>query len=441
MQNVILLELIEITFDYVERYIKLGKLKNLAELISRHALTMTKSESEYHLLEPWIQWVTAHTGKTFEQHNVFRLGDITSQEIPQIWEYLEENGISVGAVSPMNANNRVSKSAFFVPDPWTDTPTTGNVVVRGLSRAIAQAVNDNAQSKVGLQSMLWLALGVVCYARIENYPLYFSLIVSAFKKRSWAKAQFLDQLLADLMIKQTKAHKPNFVSLFLNAGAHIQHHYMFNSKVYDGELENPSWLIDSEYDPVLDVYTQYDNIVGQMLKKFPDVRLMIGTGLNQDPYEKDLFYWRLKDHAGFLRKVGIDFSGVEPRMSRDFLIEFSSEGKAKSAQIALEGSVASDGMPLFDVDNRGTSLFVMLVYPKDISSNLVVTISGETYENFKEDVAFVAIKNGEHNGIGYLLDTGSVQRKGAEIQLAQLPAIIASSFGLKWNAHTNEMSV
>lgn len=65
------------------------------------------------LLEPWIQWVTAHTGLTFEQHNVFRLGDIADKDIPQIWEYLETNGISVGAVSPMNANNRVSKAVFL----------------------------------------------------------------------------------------------------------------------------------------------------------------------------------------------------------------------------------------------------------------------------------------------------------------------------------------
>lgn len=433
MQNVILLELNEINFDYVERYIKLGKLKNLAELISRHGLTMTKSESEYHLLEPWIQWVTAHTGKTFEQHNVFRLGDITSQEIPQIWEYLEENGISVGAVSPMNANNRVNKSAFFVPDPWTDTPTTGNVVIRGLSRAIAQAVNDNAQSKVGPQSMFWLALGVMCYARIENYPLYFSLIVSAFKKRSWAKAQFLDQLLADLMIKQTKAHKPKFVSLFLNAGAHIQHHYMFNSKVYDGELQNPSWLIDSESDPVLDVYAQYDRIVGQVLNSFPNVRLMIGTGLNQDPYEKDLFYWRLKDHAKFLNKVGINFSSVEPRMSRDFLIQFDGAVEAKIAQASLESSIAEDGMPLFNVDNRGSSLFVMLVYPKDIADSLSITVSGQCYTKFKDDVSFVAIKNGEHNGTGYLLDTGTTNAENREVELAELPAIIALSFGLNWS--------
>lgn len=231
--------------------------------------------------------------------------------------------------------------------------------------------------------------------------------------------------------KKTKAHKLEFVSLFLNAGAHIQHHYMFNSGVYDGKLQNPSWLIDTEYDPVLDVYTQYDRIVRQFLNSFPNVRLMIGTGLNQDPYEKDLYYWRLKDHASFLKKIGVDFLDVESRMSKDFLIGFESEKRAKEAQNILENSVAGDVKCLFEVDNRGISLLIMLVYPSEISNSLNISVSGKTFAKFHEDVVFVAIKNGEHNGTGYLLDTGVSHQQGKEIQLAQLPSIVAKAFGLQ----------
>ena len=86
-------------------------------------------------VEPWIQWVSAHTGLTLAEHGIFRLGDIVSHELPQIWEQLEESGLRVGAISPMNAKHRLHKPAFFVPDPWTQTGLTAGRTLRGLRAA------------------------------------------------------------------------------------------------------------------------------------------------------------------------------------------------------------------------------------------------------------------------------------------------------------------
>ena len=74
-----LLELNEVNFELLRRYIGKGELPTLAALLSRHGLIETSSEAEYEHLEPWIQWVTAHTGKTFAEHGVFRLGDIVEE--------------------------------------------------------------------------------------------------------------------------------------------------------------------------------------------------------------------------------------------------------------------------------------------------------------------------------------------------------------------------
>ena len=65
----------------------------------------------YEHLEPWIQWVTAHTGLDFAEHGVFRLGDIVARDLPQIWEQLEEKGLRVGAICPMNAKHRLKDAA------------------------------------------------------------------------------------------------------------------------------------------------------------------------------------------------------------------------------------------------------------------------------------------------------------------------------------------
>ena len=111
----ILLGLNELNFDYIKFYINQGLLPNFKKIFEIQKPIETVSENEYRLLEPWVQWVTIHTGKTFEEHNIFRLGDIVNYpELSQIFEELETEGLSVGAVSPFNAENRLKYPSFFV---------------------------------------------------------------------------------------------------------------------------------------------------------------------------------------------------------------------------------------------------------------------------------------------------------------------------------------
>ena len=55
---------------------------------------------------------------------------------------------------------------------------------------------------------------------------------------------------------------PNFSSVFLNAGAHIQHHYFFNTKHIKNLPKNPKWYIDSSPDPIEYMLEVYDRIIG-----------------------------------------------------------------------------------------------------------------------------------------------------------------------------------
>lgn len=432
MTKLLFLELNEINFDYVEHYATRDGLPNLAQLIGQHGILETTSEKSYEELEPWIQWVTAHSGMALSEHGVFRLGDILNHDIPQIWEHLEAKGLSVGAISPMNAKNRCKNAAFFVPDPWTPAKLTASPLLKALYEAISQAVNDNAQSKVSQKSLLALLSGAARYARLPNYNHYVSLAAGA-KSKSWAKALFLDQLLSDVFITETKAKRPDFASLFLNAGAHIQHHYMFNSTAYKGSLKNPEWLLRADQDPVLEVYQLYDRIIGQVQKAFPTARLMLATGLHQDPHPELTFYWRLKDHAAYLTKIGAPFEKVEPRMSRDFLISCKDEHDAKEAERLLTSAKAETGESLYEVDNRGRDLFVMLTWPHDVPQDFTYQIGNQSYNGLREEIAFVAIKNGQHNGVGYFLDTGLKKgEKAAQFPLKEIPTRICSALNVEW---------
>jgi len=320
----ILLGLNELNFDYIKFYINQGLLPNLKKILDIQSPIETVSEGDYKLLEPWVQWVTIHTGKTFEEHKVFRLGDIVDHpSLSQVFEELESEGLTVAAVSPFNADNRLKSPSFFIPDPWTKTKPSGNWIVKGLYNAVHQSVNDNAKEKLNIQSMASLGLGLLLYVPISRWFHYVKTVSKA--KNPGAKAVVLDSLLADVHLTLWKKHKPDFSNLFLNSGAHIQHHYLFNSKAYQGNLKNPDWYCPKGYDPLIQILSEYDYQIGEILK-LKDIKLVIATGLHQQPHEHLTFYWRLKEHVKFAEMIGIkNFSEILPRMSRDFLVKFKNE--------------------------------------------------------------------------------------------------------------------
>jgi hypothetical protein len=431
--TLLFLELNEVNFDQVRVYIEQGKLPQFAALIEANGVSETTSEARYEELEPWIQWVSAHTGQTLAQHQVYRLGDIVGRNIDQIWEVAERQGIKVGAISPMNAENRCVDPAFFIPDPWTRTKVSGSSQLRQLYDPIAQAVNDNAESRITASTAANLLIGLLRFAKPGNYAAYVADVLSAVRARPWRKAMILDRLLADVFLREVKFARPGFATLFLNAGAHIQHHYLFNSAAYRGELRNPDWYIKSGVDPVLEVYSLYDEIIGQTRRAFPKARLMLGTGLHQDPHHEATLYWRLRDHGQFLTRHQLEFVRVEPLMSRDFVIYCSSKEQAARTGARLATMVSRDGRPLFSIDNRRDSLFVELIWAGPIEEDFTFLFGNQVVRGLHHEVAFVAVKNGRHNGIGYFVDTGSTAASAETFPITEMPHRICAALGVQWD--------
>jgi hypothetical protein len=429
MKSIIALEFNEISFEYIQAYVNQGELPNFAAVLLGHGCTETTSESKYEELEPWIQWVTAHTGRPFCEHGVFRLGDFGRTDLPQIWEQLEAEGLKVGAVSPMNAANRLKNPAFFMPDPWTDTPSSGSWLFRELGRAISQTVNDNTQAQVTPKSAVALLLGASRYAYPSRYGQYLRDGLTS-RGRPWRRAIVLDRLIAHVFEHEWCKHRPDFASVFLNGAAFIQHHYLFSSAVYDGNHENPEWYVSPGEDPLLEVYRLYDDILGRMMRY--GARVMVATGLHQVPYGQSTYYWRLRDHEATLRNWGVPFKDVQPRMSRDFLVVCHDKAEAATAAAVLGSARAQDGEPLFEVDRRENDLFAMLTYLHDIPPGFRMTIGGRQYDGFKKGVAFVAIKNGHHHGTGYFIDTGEhASQRPPSIPLAELKDRMMKAFDLE----------
>ena len=410
MKPLILLELNEINFDLVNQYLSenSGRFSGFEKLVSRKKI-YTSSENVYEELEPWIQWASVHTGKSYAEHNLFRLGDAVGSKVPQFFEQLEMAGISVGAISPMNAENRLKKAAYFIPDPWTKTPSDHSWWSRNLASAVAQAVNDNAQSKISKINAFIILLGLIRFAKFKHYPLYFKLALKSICA-SWRKSLLLDLFLHDLHTYFFKNKQPRFSVLFLNAGAHIQHHYLHNSPFIsvESEFKNPDWYVSRRLDPFAEMLEVYDRILEESLSNNGS-ELIVATGLSQQPYDRLKYYYRLKNHSDFLKKIGIHFLDIHPRMTRDFLVTFSSDNDAAKAENILKDlKIFGKSKPLFDeIENRGRELFVTLTYPDEIVKE--DEIRGQSFSlNMSEEVAFVAIKNGMHQSKGFAFFSSDV---------------------------------
>lgn len=433
-KQLILLELNEINFDIVEQYIAAApdRWPALAKLLAGKWIR-TSSELTYEELEPWIQWPSVHTGKSYREHGVFRLGDMVGSSVPQFFEQLEQAGYSVGAISPMNAENRLKTPAYFIPDPWTQTHTDGSFWSRTLSEAVSQTVNDNAQARITLKSALQVVIGLVRFARVKHYGIFLRLAIAS-RKKPWLKALVLDLLLHDVHWSMFERRKPDFSTIFLNAGAHIQHHYIYNAQPLRADLpfKNPDWYVEPDEDPLADVLGLYDLIVGEYFSR-SDLNVILATGLAQKPYDRVKFYYRLNAHSDFLKNLGVVFTEVHPRMTRDFLIKFEDKDKALHAQSLLSSiMVQTDGLPLFgEIDNRGASLFVTLSYPHEITAATKYNFLGKSYA-LSSDVSFVAIKNGMHQSEGFAFFTPevAVYAPDDKAHVARLADSIKSYFGL-----------
>ena len=425
-KKLILIQMNEVNFQVFEKKIK--KFKFFSKILNLKKVD-TFSEKEYELLEPWIQWVSVYTGKDAKTHNILRLGDY-DQKNKQIFKILEDNNFKVGAITPMNAYNDLKEPAYFFPDPWSDTFSDGNKFDAPLYKTISKLVKDNSSKKISLNSFFIFLFYFIYYFRVKNLFNYIYLIFGyIFFQKNWNRSLFLDLFLNDIHFKKQKKYKPNFSSLFLNAGAHIQHHYFFN--MIDNINLNPEWYIAKNKDPSKELFKIYNSILSDYLKPKSNYDILIVTGLSQTPCEKPFFYYRLKNHQNFLKKFNIKFKKLLPRMTRDFTILLNDKIEAREVEQKLMQFKDENNNKLFDIiDNRGDSLFVTLTLSNQIKKSDKFYYKNELIDIY-DDLVFVAIKNGIHNTNGYLYTNMKLNLKHDKIHISETFNILKKYFEIK----------
>ena len=413
--KIIQLELNEISKEVIQQLIAKGELPNFARIDKEWSYLSTSSEQEYDKLEPWIQWVTAHTGKSFSEHGIFRLSDAENLEHPQIWETLSASNVESGIIGSMNVTRGATKGGVFFPDPWSKENYAYPEEIKPLWDLISKQVQGHATGKTsvddlikGLKSLLKYKIPPSLYAQIAS-----QIVAQKINpKKKWRLAGYFDKLLFEIFSTTQKSTDFRYYTLFLNAVAHYQHHYWRN---FDRSPFSPDINYDDigkDDDPITFGYKIYDEVIGQVLKqKSDDTLVLIVSGLTQVPYtEKEvqggMNYYRLNDHQGFANLLGLERDAgftVFPLMSRDWQIGYDGEDQRQLILARLSGLTVRK-QPLFKVkENTPGYIFIETAYTRQTTAeDRIVDGAGKDIAGFNDVFTNIAIKSGHHSGTGHL---------------------------------------
>ena len=399
-KSIILVSLNELNFDVVNKFLLESKFKTFQKI--KNNLSTTISETNYSKLEPWIQWLSIYYGLKADEHKIERLGENFKGYSENIFQSLEKKGFTVGAISPMNLENNLNSPTFFFPDPWTETQSDNSFWSKLIHNTTSIFVKNNARNKINFTHYIKLLLIFFKFARLQNYFEYLKFFKKGIKKK-WCKALFLDLLLHDIHMKKINENKVEFSNIFFNSLAHIQHHYFFNSINSDDNKKNPEWYVNINDNPLKDGVELFEKILNDYIKLSHKFKIIIATGLTQIPYDRLKYYYRLKNHEKFFNNFEINFDGVQELMSRDFVLKFASNEKAYQAYKRIKNIKISDGTCLFgDLNLNKEKLFLTLVINREITEKDIFYNFEKTEIKLIQFVDFVAIKNGMHDGKGFI---------------------------------------
>jgi hypothetical protein len=375
------LELNEFDADILAKGAEQLNLPHLKRLCSmKRSETWTDDTYESDFLEPWVQWVSVHTGVPSSVHKIKHLGDVPHLNNPQFWEILSDQGISSGIWGPMNASRQEAKECrFFIPDPWTASeeahPKELNRLldpIRYVSKNYLNRSHLVFLRKIGGLLKLLSENGFIGMLLKELLRLPKTVLRHGMEH--FVFISLADYLSTQLFLRYRKRYNPDFSLLFLNSLAHLQHHHWHGMDF--GEKEPLSYGL-----------RYMDRILALLFAALDEGEVFCATNaLSQKNTneEKPWILYRQIDQAKFLKAIGIPFSRVEPHMTHDAHLFFANEADARRAKELLEAA-RIENVPLFlleDYPDDSKKLFYRICFTDAVSSDVRFRIGDSSYRFF-----------------------------------------------------------
>ena len=308
-------------FLYGSRKYNFPEIKKFFNLKKKQ--TITKDKKEGFNLDPWVQWVSAHTGKSSKDHKVFRIGQVLNKKIKQVWEKLPQK-ISVSIWGLFNSNLRKKKNIdLFYPDPWSFTqrafPADLNSFL-ALPRYYAR--NYPKFNFLYVLKYSLILLKKIIFSKIFLYVCinFVNFLIIFFKSgiKSF-NIYFIFDLFSLILLNQNLNKKKSDLTIIgLNSFAHYQHNY-WNKPEYEKIY---FWYLNQMILQMKQIAKNYENII-------------IFNGFSQKKV-KVKYYPRIINQEKFFKDLNINMKKHEINMTTGGTIYFKNLHEKKNTMDILK---------------------------------------------------------------------------------------------------------
>lgn len=353
-QRLIVLEFNELCPAFIEQFMSEGILPNFKRLRQRAQTYITQTNER--ILEPWIQWVTVHTGVPFEAHGVMDLDQADKVRHASFWDAVSDNLL---LMSPMNVRFSRDDRSIFMPDPWaaSEPPSADIAPFYRFIRAMVQTHmrSDGFNVRSGLAALRFLATHGLKAGTAAAVVRQLAQEKRSKGLAKWQRAVILDRLLWDVFAYYWQSsRRPKVGVFFSNATAHYQHKYWRHHAPELFNLKPPAEELAAYGGAIRFGYQAHDRLIGKALAMADnDTAIALCTALSQQPmrdYEerggKAMFI--PKDFAALFSALGLPSTvRAEQIMAEEARLYFTSTAEATKAYAVVQAATTSEGHALF----------------------------------------------------------------------------------------------
>jgi hypothetical protein len=412
--SLILLELNELTPSLLFRFMREGDLPNFQRFYDESHVYTTDAEASGLDLNPWIQWVTVHSGLPPSDHGVFLLGEGGKLKAPGIADIVSAAGFCVWLCGSMNVRVRTPLNGAVLPDPWAADAKPFPEELESYSRFVRHEVleHTNPDRTLGFSDRLAFLRFMLTHGMSTStaWAIARQLLRERRGRYGWKRVAILDRLQWDVFRYYYRRLQPHFATFFLNSVAHLQHTHWREFEPERFSLQSGPEERAEFRDAVRFGYQENDRLVGRFLDLAGrNTTLVFCTALSQQPdlrWEESggKRFYRPRDFARLaaFADLGVPYR-CAPVMSEEFWLEFESESDADKGERALR-ALGVNGKTALRVDRRGKSIYAGCALHGAVPSDAKLThdVNG-TFERFHA-LFYQAetVKSGVHHADGML---------------------------------------
>jgi Type I phosphodiesterase / nucleotide pyrophosphatase len=412
---VILLEFNELSPILMDLFIEQGHLPNLKRLRDQSQVFVTDAEEVAPTLDPWIQWVTVHSGLSFEEHGIHHLGDGHKLAVKSLWDIVSDAGQAVWVCGSMNIKYDTPIKGAVIPDPWivgtAPYPAELEPYYRFVQRNVQEYTNESIPLGKGdiarfLQFMATHGLSMHTMSSIAK-QLWSEKRTG---KGRWKRATILDKLQRDVFLHYFRKLRPRLSTFFLNSTAHFQHAHWRNMDPEPFKIK-PTDEDQAEYQHAVRYgYEEMDRIVADIVGAAPpNAVIVLATALSQQPcliYEDigGKTFYRPRIFEKLVEFAGVkNCEGIEPVMSEEFHLRFSTDEAADAAAERLS-KLRVGGKEAMGVERRDTNVYAGCQIFEQLPSDAMLEggANGASIGFFRIFYQVESLKSGMHHPDGIL---------------------------------------